>query len=89
MYIHEQLMKARHDDMLRAAARARLAAQARQARATITPIPHPAIARAASAEMLPAPRPRTGYRRHLLPEIAVRAHRLLTLASRRSLRPVR
>ncbi len=33
MYIHEQLMKARHDGWLRAAARRRLAAQTRQARA--------------------------------------------------------
>ena len=32
MYVHDQLMKARHDDLLRAAARDRLAAQARRAR---------------------------------------------------------
>jgi hypothetical protein len=32
MYLHYQLVKARHDDMLRAAAQHRLAAQARQAR---------------------------------------------------------
>ena len=32
MYFHYQLMKARHDDLLRAAARDRLAAQARRAR---------------------------------------------------------
>ncbi len=32
MYVHDQLMKARHDDQLRAAARDRLAAQARRAR---------------------------------------------------------
>jgi hypothetical protein len=31
MYLHEQLMKARHDDLLRDAAQHRLAAQARQA----------------------------------------------------------
>ena len=33
MYNHEQLMKARHDGWLRAAARGRLAAQTRRARA--------------------------------------------------------
>ena len=33
MYIHDQLMKARHDGWLRAAAQNRLAAQVRQARA--------------------------------------------------------
>ena len=32
MYVHNQLMKARQDDLLRAAARDRLAAQARRAR---------------------------------------------------------
>jgi hypothetical protein len=37
MYVHDQLMKARHDDLLRAAARGRLAAQARRAH---TPRPH-------------------------------------------------
>jgi hypothetical protein len=37
MYTSYQLMKARHDDMLRAAAQHRLAAQARQARATRRP----------------------------------------------------
>ena len=37
MYVHDQLMKARHDEMLRAAARDRLAAQARRAH---TPRPH-------------------------------------------------
>lgn len=36
MYIHEQLMKARHDGWLRAAATRRLAAQTRQARAEQT-----------------------------------------------------
>jgi hypothetical protein len=37
MYIHDQLMKARHQDLLRAVARDRLAAQARRAP---TPRPH-------------------------------------------------
>jgi hypothetical protein len=37
MYVHDQLMKARHDDLLRAAARDQLAAQARRTR---TPWPH-------------------------------------------------
>jgi len=32
MYVHDQLMKARHDDLLRAAARDRRATQARWAR---------------------------------------------------------
>ena len=32
MYLHKQLAKARHDDLLRTAARDRLAAQARRAR---------------------------------------------------------
>lgn len=32
MYVHDQLMKARQDDLLRAAARGRLAAQARRTR---------------------------------------------------------
>jgi hypothetical protein len=41
MYIHYQLMKARQDDLLRAAARDRLAAQACQAR---TARPHQAMA---------------------------------------------
>jgi hypothetical protein len=31
MYVHDQLMKARHEDLLRAAARDRLATQARRA----------------------------------------------------------
>jgi hypothetical protein len=30
MYVHDQLMKARHDEMLRVAAQQRLAAQARR-----------------------------------------------------------
>ena len=34
MYVHDQLMKARHDEMLRVAAQQRLAAQARRARTT-------------------------------------------------------
>jgi hypothetical protein len=34
MYVHDQLMKARHDELLRAAARDRLAAQARRAHTT-------------------------------------------------------
>jgi hypothetical protein len=89
MYLNAQFGKARHDDMLRVAAKDRLAAQARQARATITAIPHPAIARAVAAEMLLAPRPRTECRRHLLPQFAFLAHRLLALVSRRSLRPAR
>lgn len=33
MYAHDYLVKARHDDLMRAAARYRLAAQVRQARA--------------------------------------------------------
>jgi hypothetical protein len=37
MYLHYQLMKARQDELLRAAARDRLAAQARRAR---PPLPH-------------------------------------------------
>ena len=37
MYVHYQLMKARQDELLRAAARDRLAAQARRAR---PPRPH-------------------------------------------------
>lgn len=37
MYLHHQLVKARHDDMLRAAAQHRLAAQARQAHITRRP----------------------------------------------------
>jgi hypothetical protein len=41
MYVHYQLIKARHDDLLRAAARDRLAAQARRTR---TPRPHHATA---------------------------------------------
>lgn len=32
MYAHDYLVKARHDDLIRAAAQARLAAQARRAR---------------------------------------------------------
>lgn len=40
MYVHYQLMKAHHDDLLRAAARDRLAAHARRAR---TPRPHHAM----------------------------------------------
>jgi len=52
MYVHYQLMKARQDDLLRAAARDRLAAQARRAR---TPRPHrpiPAPARRLAATHL-------------------------------------
>ena len=41
MYVHYQLMKARHDELLRTAARDRLAAQARRAR---PPRPHHPIA---------------------------------------------
>jgi hypothetical protein len=37
MYVHDQLMKARHDEMLRVAAQHRLAARARRAQ---TPRPH-------------------------------------------------
>jgi hypothetical protein len=37
MYVHDQLMKARQDELLRTAARDRLAAQARRAR---PPQPH-------------------------------------------------
>jgi len=42
MYVHDQLIKDRHDDLRRAAARDRLAAQARRART-----PWPGHARAA------------------------------------------
>jgi hypothetical protein len=41
MYAHDYLVKARHDDLMRAAAQSRLAAQARQAR---RPRRHTAIA---------------------------------------------
>jgi hypothetical protein len=41
MCVHYQLIKARHDDLLRAAARDRLAAQARRAR---TQRPHRMVA---------------------------------------------
>jgi len=41
MYVHDQLMKARQSDVLRAAARDRLAAQARRTR---TRRPHRALA---------------------------------------------
>ena len=41
MYLHEYLIKARHDDLMRAAAQSRLAAQARRAR---RPRRHAAIA---------------------------------------------
>jgi hypothetical protein len=41
MYVHYQLMKARQDEMLRTAARDRLAAQARRAR---PPRPHRPVA---------------------------------------------
>jgi hypothetical protein len=34
MYVHDQLMKARHDEMLRVAAQQRLAAKARRAHTT-------------------------------------------------------
>jgi hypothetical protein len=53
MYITYQLMKARHDEMLRAAAQHRLTAQARQAHLTQRP-----RAMAASARRLAALRPR-------------------------------
>jgi hypothetical protein len=39
MYIHEQLMKTRHDARLQAAARHRLAAEARRARPAMTARP--------------------------------------------------
>ena len=41
MYAHDYLVKARHDDLMRAAAQSRLAAQARRAR---RPRRHAAIA---------------------------------------------
>jgi hypothetical protein len=44
MYVHDQLIKDRHDDLRRAAARDRAAAQARRAR-----IPRPGHPRAARA----------------------------------------
>jgi hypothetical protein len=45
MYIHYQLMKARHDDLLRTAARDRLAAQARRVRTSRAHHPKAAPAR--------------------------------------------
>jgi hypothetical protein len=84
MHLHEQFMTARHEEMLR------VAAQARQARATPPAIPHPAIARAITAELVPTPRrPRTGYDRHRLAALASLARRVLAPASARSLRPAR
>jgi len=44
MYVHDQLMKARHDEMLRVAAQRRLAVQARRAQ-TSRPHLEPAPAR--------------------------------------------
>ncbi len=49
MYVHDQLVKAPRDDLLRAAARDRLAAQARRARSprhhhlVATPVRRPAV----------------------------------------------
>jgi hypothetical protein len=54
MYIHDLLIKARHDEMLRAAAQYRLAALARRARTTP---PHHAIT---------APQRQPGMRPHKL-----------------------
>ena len=65
MHLYEQFMKARHEEMLPVAAKDRLAAQARQARATLPAISHPAKAWAITAETDPTPRrPRTGHGRH-------------------------
>ena len=51
MYVHDQLMKARQDDLLRAAARNRLTAQARRA-----PTPRPRHVLAAPAGARPVMR---------------------------------
>ncbi|HEV3293190.1 MAG TPA: hypothetical protein VG123_29790 [Streptosporangiaceae bacterium] len=53
MYIHEQLMKARHDGWLRAAARRRLAVQTQRARAERT---SHAVAQPSHAPATPARR---------------------------------
>jgi hypothetical protein len=57
MYIHEQLMKARHDGWLRAAARSRLAAETRRARTERTShaVAQPSHVPAAPARHAPAP----------------------------------
>jgi hypothetical protein len=51
----ESLLKARHEDMLRAAASHPFAAGVRRARATVTAIPHPAIIWAVAAETVLTP----------------------------------
>jgi hypothetical protein len=53
MYVHYQLMKARYDDLLRTAARDRLAAQARRARP-----PRPRHSITAPVRRVAATRPR-------------------------------
>jgi hypothetical protein len=79
MHGYEPFTKARHEDMLRAAANRHLAARARQARATVTAIPHPAVALAIAAETVWTPcGPRTQHRSCRLPVLAVLAG--LTLA---------
>ena len=65
MYVHDQLMKARHDEMLRAAARDRLAAQARRVH---TQRPH-------HPKTAPTRRPAVMRLRRLLPETPLSAPR--------------
>jgi hypothetical protein len=86
MYIREHLIKARHQDMLRAAGQDRLATQARQARDAETTIPHPAAAVVAA---LTSRGPRTGHGSRWIPRLGVLARRVLALVSMRGLRAAR
>src|SRR5262249_45508104 len=68
----EPLMKARHEDVLRAAAGHRLAARAGRARAGVTAIPPPAWAAAAGTAVAPRD-PRPLHRSRRLPVLAALA----------------
>jgi hypothetical protein len=84
MHVYELFAKARHEEFLRAAARDRLAARTRRARATLTAIPDPATARAAAASLAGTPRgPRPGPCGRRLPDLAVLARWVLAMVSTR------
>jgi len=90
MYVHEQFVKARHEDMLRAAAKDRFAAQARQEPAAVTAIPHPVMAGADAAAIVVTPRgQRTAHGSNRLAHLALPPRRLLAMVRTRGLRTAR
>jgi hypothetical protein len=88
MHVCELFAEARREEFLCAAARDRLAARARRARATGTAPPDPPTARAAAAGLAGTPRgPRPEPGGHRLPDLAVLARRVPARVSTRGRRP--